>query len=173
MTERQRRQGAATLARPFNYMIVGMGGRRIMLTAAVLLAACGFLPWLRSGQRERSGFELLDAARSLDVLGPTTLRALAFGLYLLPLAAALCWLAALLEWPKVAAAVGVAAGLLGGLPAVAMEQADIPTLVGVRIGWIAAAAIVAAAVVELFKSGHYRNDVGQPEPSERVAPPTS
>jgi hypothetical protein len=111
----------------------------------------GFLPWIRSGQRQRNGFELVDAARTLDVLDSGVQRALAAAWYLVPLAAALCWLAMLLHRYRTAAGVAITTGLIGGLVAVSVEQAAIPSLVGVRTTLFSALAVVAGATIELVE----------------------
>lgn len=129
------------------------------MTAAVAVEAlAGFLPWLRSGQRERDGFELVDTARSLDVLDAGWQRAIAVGWYLVPLAAALCCLAALLHHWRLAAGLAVGAGLVGAAVTLLVEWTTIPVLLGLRVSLVAAVAAVVAGSLELSprRRGHER-----------------
>jgi hypothetical protein len=120
-----------------------------MVTAVVVEALAGFLPWLRSGQRARNGFELVDAARSLDVLDAGWQRALAVGWYLVPLAATLCCLAVLLDRERAAAGLALAAGVVGMTITLLVELAPIPVLAGLRLSLVGATAAVAAGSLEL------------------------
>lgn len=127
-----------------------MGGRVLLLVAMAVLAVSGFLPWLRSGHRERTGFELIDAARTLHALDSTTVRVLALGMYLLPLAATLSWLALLTERPRTAAVIAVVAGLLGFLAALSIQRTPLPALIGVRAALIAAVVAIGGGLAELL-----------------------
>lgn len=131
-----------------------MGGRALLLAATAATAVGGFLPWLRSGQRDRSGFELIDAARTLNALDSTTHRLLALGLYLVPLAAALCWLAVLLDRPRFAGGIAVALGLLSLLAALSIERAPLPALTGVRATLVASVVAFGGGMAELLKGVH-------------------
>lgn len=128
-----------------------MSGRAPLLLAMAALAASGFLPWLSSGQRDRNGFELIDAARSLDTLDSTIQRGFALSMYLVPLAAALCWLAVLLERPRTAAVLAVATGLLTFLMALSIERAPFPSLVGARVTLGAAVVAIGGGTAELLR----------------------
>ncbi|MGH9211439.1 MAG: hypothetical protein ACRD2C_12270 [Acidimicrobiales bacterium] len=132
-----------------------MVGRVMMLAGLAVEAVAGFLPWIRTGQRERNGFELIDAARTLDVLESGVHRAFALAWYVVPLAATLCWLAVLLHRPRIGALLALTTGLLGLATAFSLEQTDVPTLVGVRAVLIAAAAVVAGAILELVEGGRH------------------
>lgn len=126
-----------------------MVGRVVLAGAVGMEAVAGFLPWLRTGQRERNGFELVDAARSLDVLDAPWQRAIATLWYLVPLAATLCCLALLLHRPRTAAGLAVGAGAVGLCITLLVELAAIPVLVGLRVGLVAALAAVVAGSLEL------------------------
>jgi hypothetical protein len=133
-----------------------MGGRAFLLmTAIAAQAVCGFLPWLRSGQRQRNGFELIDAARTLDALDSTTQRALALGMYLVPLAATLCCLAVLLDRRRTAAAIALVTGLLGLVAALSIEWAPLPSLIGVHATLLAAVVVFGGGLAELLKGVHH------------------
>lgn len=122
-----------------------------MLGGAAVVAAAGFLPWVRTGERERSAFELIDAARMLDVLDSTLLRALATAFYFVPLVAMLCWVAELAQQPRVAAVLGIACGLLGLLVALGIETAAVTALAGVRATLIAAVAVIVGGTYGLLE----------------------
>lgn len=120
-----------------------------MVVAIVGEAVAGFLPWLRTGERERSAYELVDAARSLDVLDSAVVRALAVAWFLVPLAAMLCCLALLLHARRVAALLAIGTGLLGAGFALRLELAPLPSLFGARLTLIAALVVVVAGTAEL------------------------
>lgn len=130
----------------------GTSGTRsvtIMLVAIVAEAVAGFLPWLRTGERERSAYELIDAARTLDVLDSAVVRGLALAWFLVPLAAAVCCLAVLLHARRAAALLAVGTGLLGAGFALRVELAPLPALSGVHLTLIAALAVVVGGTFEL------------------------
>lgn len=120
-----------------------------MLVAIVVEAVAGFLPWIRTGQRERSGFELVDTARTLDVLDSGVQRGLALALYLVPLAAALCWFAVLMHRRRAAAVLAIATGVVGAIVALSVERAAVASLSGVRATLIAALAVLVGGTFEL------------------------
>lgn len=122
-----------------------------MLVAVAIEAAAGFLPWVRTGQRERTSFELISSARSLGVLDSGLERTLALAWYLVPLAATLAWLATLLHRERIGAALAVAAGVLGVGMVWAIDHGPIATLVGVRA--TLCAALVATAGGTLVLAG--------------------
>jgi hypothetical protein len=132
-----------------------MVGRVVMLAAVGVEALAGFFPWIRTGQRERNGFELIDAARTLDVLDSGIQRGLALAWYLVPLAAALCWLAALLHLHRIAALLAIGTGLLGTGIALSVERVPMPSLLGVHVALIAALAVVAGGILELLEGGRH------------------
>jgi hypothetical protein len=120
-----------------------------MLVAIVAEAVAGFFPWLQTGERRRSAYELIDAARTLDVLDSAVVRGLALAWFLVPLAAALCCLAVLLHARRAAALLAIATGLLGAGFALRLELAPLPVLSGVHLTLIAALAVVVGGTFEL------------------------
>src|SRR5688572_13235763 len=100
-----------------------MVGRTVMLTGATVIAGAGFLPWVRTGERERSAFELVDAARVLDVLDSGVLRTLALAFYFLPLVAMLGWVAELSKQPRVATLLAGLVATTGLVVALGVETA--------------------------------------------------
>lgn len=143
--------------------------RAAMAAALVAETVAGFLPWLRTGERERNAYELVDAARSLDALDSAAVRLLASAWYLVPLAAALCWLGLLLDphrpsgsLTRGAAGLGLATGLLGVLFALAVEGAPIPVQGGVRATLVASLTVMIGStglaiggVIEHRKAGEH------------------
>lgn len=132
-----------------------MVGRAIMLAAVAAQTVTCFLPWVRTGQRERNAFELVDAARTLDVLDSGVLRGLALALYLVPLAATLCWLAVLLHRQRVAAGLAVGMGLFGIVISFSLEQTAITSLQGVRATLVTALAVILGATLDLMEGGRH------------------
>jgi hypothetical protein len=129
-----------------------MAGRAIMLVAIIGEALAGFLPWLQTGERKRNGYELIDAARALDVeaLEPLLWRSLALAWYLAPLAAAVCCLAVLLHARRTAAVLAIVTGSLGVALALVVELGvPAPALSGVSLTLIAAVAGLVGGTVEL------------------------
>ena len=82
---------------------LGVGG------AAVLVVA--FLPWVRSGERDRNSFELLRSADRLDLIDGVVQRAAQIGWLLLPVAVGMVVVALALGHGRIAAAGALAAGL--------------------------------------------------------------
>ena len=122
-----------------------------MLAGATAVAGAGFLPWVRTGERERSAFELIDAARMLDVLDSSVLRALAVAFYFVPLVAALGWVAELSGQSRLATVLAVSATVMGLLAALGIELAAIPALTGVRATLAAAMAVIVGGTYELLE----------------------
>jgi hypothetical protein len=87
--------------------------------AATGAVAASLLPWVRIGTRERSSYELLAAARRLEVLDRGAERALLVAWRFLPLVVALGWLALFVGRRRLAGA----AGLLAGISAIAVSTA--------------------------------------------------
>jgi hypothetical protein len=91
----------------------------VALAAATAAVAASLLPWVRTGARERSSYELLAAARRLDVLDSGVDHALLVAWRFLPLLVALGWLALAIGKGRLAGA----AGLLAGAAAIAVSVA--------------------------------------------------
>jgi lipopolysaccharide export LptBFGC system permease protein LptF len=140
-----------------------------MLVGIVGEALAGFLPWLQTGERQRNGYELIDAARALDVeaLEPLLWRSLALAWYLAPLAAAVCCLAALLHARRTAAVLAVVTGLVGAAVALLVELGiPAPARSGVALTLITAVAGLVGGTVELVvarQEGGRRRELA-PEP---------
>jgi hypothetical protein len=76
------------------------------LIAVAIESTSAFLPWVRTGHRNRTSFEVISAARELDVLRSPLERVVAAAWYAMPLAAAL-------GARRAMAMAAVAAGVLG------------------------------------------------------------
>jgi hypothetical protein len=126
-----------------------------MLAAVTAEAVAGFLPWIRSGHRQRSGFELIDSVRTLHVLDSGLQKGLALAWYLVPLAAALCWLAVLLDRRRSAALLSIGTGVLGTVVALSVERAAVSSLIGVHATLTAALAAAVGGTVELVEGGRH------------------
>ena len=122
-----------------------------MLAGTAVVAGAGFLPWVRTGERERTAFELIDAARTLHVLDSTLLRLLAAAFYFVPLAAALAWVADLSQQPRIATVLAGLTALLGLLVALGVETAAVPALAGVRATLVAVAVVIGGGTYELLE----------------------
>ena len=116
-----------------------------------MVAGAGFLPWVRTGERERTAFELIDAARTLHFLDSGVLRLLAAAFYFVPLAAALGWVAELSQQPRLARALAGLTALFGSLVALGVETAAVPALAGVRATLVAAVAVIVGGTYELLE----------------------
>ena len=111
--------------------------------AAAAVAAVALLPWHRSGEVVRSGFELARVADNLGVVTSAPRRGLLTALFLLPMAAALVLLAVAGRWWRCA---GVASSLTG---AVGLASASVAVRVTdqVHAGPLLAGAASALALV--------------------------
>ena len=106
-----------------------------MATLGGLVALVGtFLPWLRSGTRDRSSYEIFSL---VDRLGISQSSVVGWGLRLWPVVPFLLVLAVTLEWFPLkwitAAAVAVAAGY-AGVVAVAVTTASSNSLITIEAG---------------------------------------
>lgn len=113
---------------------------------AAAVVAVALLPWHRSGEVVRSGFELARVADNLGVVTSAPRRALLTMLFLLPLGGALVLLAAAgrwWRWAGLASSLSGAVGLASGYVAVAVtDQVHAGPLLA---GAASAAALVAGA----------------------------
>jgi hypothetical protein len=127
--------------------LVVMGLVRLQVARACAVAGVGvcllgtLLPWLRSGERERSSYQLAGlAGRLLD--GPTD--AVAHVWLTFPLLATGA-IAVLLWHPGRAVFVACAlVAVVGAAFAVLVARAPLPGLIGLWVTWLGAAATVAA-----------------------------
>jgi hypothetical protein len=115
----------------------------ITVAACVGVLVASFLPWLRTGHRARSSFELIGAARSIGVIEGWQYRALTAMWYFIPLLVAVTWTAAALRRERLVVAsgglVGVCAVAAGGL-AVSFIGGEIGPIVSIGAGAVAALA---------------------------------
>jgi hypothetical protein len=118
----------------------------VTVAAALVVVMAAFLPWGRSGEADRSSFELVQAADRLGVLTGRT-RHLAVAWYLLPALVALLWIAATLRRPVAVAALGLAAGGLAVAGAAVVLASPLKIGPGVPIAGAAGVAAVAGALL--------------------------
>jgi hypothetical protein len=120
---------------------------RIVATAGAVVAALGtFLPWLRSGTRRRTSYEIFSL---VDRLGFSRSSAVGWGLRLWPIVPLLLACAVTLQWfPRKwasGASVIVAVVYAGGVAA-AVEFAPATSLIAVEYGpWVTLAGVVILA----------------------------
>jgi len=140
MVQEARRRGTA--ASPARWWTL------IWVAGTITTAAAAFAPWVRTGRVVRSGFALADSAHSLDVVagrGHSIVLAL---WYLLPLLAAGCFTAAILDRRVVAAVGAVIAALTMVVVATLVLRSSLPTAWGPPLGLGAAAATLLAVAVD-------------------------
>jgi hypothetical protein len=120
---------------------------RVMATGGAVVATIGtFLPWLRSGARRRSSYEIFSL---VDRLGFSRSSAVGWGLRLWPIVPFLLACAVTLQWFPRKWATGcsaiVAAVYAGGVAA-AVEFAPASSLIAVEYGpWVTLAGVVILA----------------------------
>ena len=118
-------------------------GIALTVAASVGVLIGSFLPWLRSGNRARSSFELISAARGLGLIEGWQVRALTALWYFIPLLVAVTWTASALRRDRLVAAAGALVGacaLAAGILAVSFIRPDIGPIVSIGAGAVAALA---------------------------------
>ncbi len=91
-------------------MTRAQAARAALVVALAATVASTFLPWVRTGTRERNSYQLIAAARRLHVLEGTLERLAAPGWFFVPFLAALSVLALATGRPRLASGLGVAVG---------------------------------------------------------------
>lgn len=115
-----------------------------------MIAIAAFLPWAHSGRATRSAFALARTADEIGVVRGPLARTLFIGLAFLPAAAAATWIAAVRGWLAGVATLGLVAGTLAVIGALAVWRAPVEAGVGPTVATLAGAtAIVGAAGVAL------------------------
>ena len=119
-----------------------------MSTLGAAVAVVGtFLPWLRSGSRQRNSYEIFSL---VDRLGFATSSLVGWGLRLWPVVPFLLALAVTLQWfPRkwLTGASAVLAVIYVGGVAVAVETAPTSSLIAVEYGpWVVLAGVVIFAI---------------------------
>jgi len=112
-------------------------GRFVATCGAMVVVAGTFLPWLRSGERRRSSYEILSL---VDRLGYSSSGAVGWGLRLWPTVPLLLVAAVALLWfehRRLAVGAGVVVGAYAGAVAAAVRSASPAGIVTVQYGsWI-------------------------------------
>lgn len=114
------------------------------------MAAAGFLPWGRSGRRDRSSYELVAVADRLDVVSGTAATAARLW-YAAPAAAAVVWLAAVTGRRGVALAVGGVLAAAGIALAVAVRRSPLVARPGVPVTLVSAGVVGIGVVLALVE----------------------
>lgn len=122
------------------------------------MAAAALLPWHRSGEVERSAFELARAADALGLVTGGPRRLLFLCLAVLPLLAALALAAAVAQRPRVVGVMSCIVGVVGlasvGVAAWATDTSD----VGPPVAAVAAfVAVSCGTSLVLRRSSHVRD----------------
>ena len=116
--------------------------RRAALVAIVACALVALLPWARSGEAVRNGYEMARVARSSGAVPGWLGRVGVLAMAVLPVLGGLGALAAALRRDRIVAILALMAGLLLGGAALAVETAPL----GAEPGLWAAAAVATVAV---------------------------
>ncbi len=128
--------------------VLGLGCGGVLVVA--------FLPWVRSGERERNSFELLRSADRLDLIQGVPQRVAQLGWLLMPVAVGIVVIALALGRSRIGAAaasvVGVFAAVIGGLVAVSSLEVTIWPSIATALGLV----VAVLAVVGLIRRGTFR-----------------
>ena len=127
------------------------GATAATVAGSIGAAAAPVLPWARSGRAERSGFALAHLAQRLHLASSGPMRALLFGVALLPMFAAVVWTAAALQWRVVMAGVAAGTGAVAIAGAVIVWRSAVDPLIGPVVGAAAGATAVAGAIGTLLR----------------------
>jgi hypothetical protein len=119
------------------------------LVAGGVEVAAAFLPWVRTGERERNSFELIGVARRLHVLQSAWEQPASAAWYFVPFVVALALVAAAIGRRAVAGALLAVAGLAGALVGLAVAGAPLGVLPGLRVTIVSAVGAGAAGVAVL------------------------
>jgi hypothetical protein len=122
---------------------LGVGG------AAVLIVA--FLPWVRSGERDRNSFELLRSADRLDLLDGVVQRAAQIGWLLLPVAVGIVVVALALGHGRIAAAGALAAGLASLIIGALVVGSSLDTTAWPAVASVLGVGVALVATIELVQ----------------------
>jgi hypothetical protein len=117
----------------------------ITVAASVAVLVAAFLPWLRSGHRARSSFELIGAARGLGLVQGWELRTLTAMWYFIPLLVAVTWTAGALRRDRLVVVAGALVGtcaVAAGTLAVSFIGAEIGPIVSIGAGTVAVTASI-------------------------------
>ena len=119
------------------------------LVAGAAEVGGAFLPWVRTGERERNSFELIGVARRLRVLQSAWEQPASAAWYFVPLVIALALVAAAVGRRAVAGGLLALAGAAGIAVGVAVAAAPLAVLPGLRVTIVGAVGAGAAGVAVL------------------------
>lgn len=139
------RHGCANVARMNRPEVA----RTVCVLGAAASAAAPLLPFLRAGDRVRSGYELVQTARSAGFIDGADGRAALLALAALPVIAAGALLAAVLRATMVTATCAVAAGVIAAAAGTVAWRSPVEMEAG---AWIAMTIGVVSATMALATS---------------------
>ncbi len=108
--------------------------RAVALTGLALVVIGSFGPWLRSGRRVRSSYELFQVADRLGFLGDGPLRWLPRTWVCVPLAAALAFAADVAGFRRAGGTVGVVVGVYAVVVSAGVIASPFPSGWGTMVG---------------------------------------
>jgi hypothetical protein len=122
---------------------------RVTIVSLAFVVVGAFLPWVASGEAERNSFATVRAARALDLVGNSFGDAVLAAWFVVPLAAALVLLFALVgrrRWAEVVAGV---VGLVAVAFAGVVIASPVETRAGVYLTLVAGLLAIVGAVVSM------------------------
>jgi hypothetical protein len=124
-------------------------GRAVAVTGLAVVVAASFGPWLRSGERVRSSYELFQVVDRLGFLGDGVIRWLPRLWVCVPLLAALALALYVVGRPRIAAAATAVVGGAALLVGVGLQAAPLPAEWGSRLAAAGGAAALLGAAVTI------------------------
>ena len=124
-------------------------GPAITTAGALAIVVGSFLPWLRSGRRGRSSYEMYALAKRLDFGDGPAARGLVAMWPVVPLVVVAAALAAWSSRHHVSAGLAVLGALYVAVVCVVAWRAPLPAMVGVAVTFIGAVALAAAAITQV------------------------
>lgn len=128
-------------------------GPVITTAGAVAILVGSFLPWLRSGRRGRSSYELYGLAERLDFAGGTLARGLVALWPLVPLVVVAAALAAWSSRRYVSTGLAILAACYVVVVCIVAWRAPLPAMVGVAVTFVGAVALLAAPLALVRPAG--------------------
>jgi len=125
--------------------------------ASAAVVAASLLPWVRSGEVDRSGFALAGAARRAGLSDIRLVRAVIDAWFVLPALAAAAWTAATMRREKTAAVFSILTGAVGIGNGIAVLASHVETRAGPPAS-IAAGAVAMASGFWLARQGRQAHD---------------
>lgn len=132
--------------------------RAVALTGLALVVIGSFGPWLRSGRRVRSSYELFQVADRLGFLGDGPLRWLPRTWVCVPLAAALAFAADVAGRRRIGGTVGVAVGVYAVVVSAGVLASPLPSGWGTMVGAVGGTVSVVGGLALLLPVDNSREE---------------